>query len=50
MFGFSKDDIAERMLEEKKMEIMDKIKEVRELSLQLEGVPSKKNTLFVGCV
>jgi hypothetical protein len=46
MFGFSKDDIAERKIAERKMEIMDKIKEVRELSLQLERAPSKKYTLF----
>jgi len=46
MFDFSRDDIAEGKLEEKKMKIMDKIKEIRELSSQLETIPSKKKYTF----
>ena len=46
IFDISKDDIAEGKMEEEKMKIMDKIEEIRELSSQLETVPSKKKYTF----
>ena len=46
MFDLSKNDIAEGKFEEKKMKIMNKINEIRELSSQLETIPSRKKYTF----
>ncbi len=46
MFDISEEDIAEAKLEEKKKEILNKIKKIRELSKKLESVPPlKRNTI-----
>ena len=46
MFDISEDDIAEAKLEEKKKEILNKIKKIRELSKKLESItPLKRNTI-----
>jgi RNA polymerase primary sigma factor len=46
MFDISEDDIADAKLEEKKKEILNKIKKIRELSKKLESIPSlKRNTI-----
>lgn len=46
MFDISEEDIAEAKLEEKKKEILTKIKKIRELSKKLESIPSlRKNTI-----
>jgi len=46
MFDISEEDIAEAKLEEKKKEILNKIKKIRELSKKLESIPPlKRNTI-----
>jgi RNA polymerase primary sigma factor len=46
MFDISEEDIAEAKLEEKKKEILNKIKKIRDLSKKLESIPSlKRNTI-----
>jgi len=45
MFDISEDELAEGKLEAKKKQIMAKIKKIRELSVELDSIPSlKKNT------
>lgn len=51
MFDISEEDIAEAKLEEKKKEILNKIKKIRELSKKLESIPPlKRNTIPRGRV
>lgn len=51
MFDISEEDIAEAKLEEKKKEILNKIKKIRELSKKLESIlPLKRNTIPRGRV
>ena len=46
MFDISEEDIAEAKLEEKKKEILNKIKKIRELSKKLGSIPPlKRNTI-----
>ena len=45
MFDVSEEDIAEGRLEEKKKQILGKVKRIRELSRKLDRVPEKKKTL-----
>jgi len=46
MLDISEEDIAEAKLEEKKKEILTKIKKIREFSKQLESIPAlKRNTI-----
>ncbi|UCC38679.1 MAG: RNA polymerase sigma factor RpoD [Candidatus Aminicenantes bacterium] len=46
MFDISEEDIAEAKLEEKKKEILTKIKKIRDLSKKLESIPAlKRNTI-----
>ena len=46
MFDISEEDIAEAKLEEKKKEILNKIKKIKELSKKLERIaPLKRNTI-----
>jgi len=45
MFDVSEDDIAEGRLEEKKKQILAKVKKIRELSRKLDKIPKKKKTL-----
>lgn len=46
MFDISEEDIADAKLEEKKKEILTKIKKIREFSKQLESIPAlKRNTI-----
>ena len=47
MFDFSEDDITERRLEEKKKHILAKIRKIRDLSSQLESIPSTKKYSFI---
>jgi len=46
MFDFSKNDITERRLEEKKKHILAKIRKIRDLNSQLENTPSTKKCSF----
>jgi len=46
MFDFTEDDIAEGKLEEKKKEILDIIKKIRELSKKLDSIPPKRKYIF----
>ncbi|MFC2165014.1 RNA polymerase sigma factor RpoD [Acidobacteriota bacterium] len=46
MFDFSEDDIAEGKLEEKKLQILVKIKEIQELSEKLEKIKKTKQYAF----
>jgi RNA polymerase primary sigma factor len=46
MFDFTEDDIAEGKLEEKKKEILDIIKRIRELSKKLDSIPPKRKYIF----
>jgi RNA polymerase primary sigma factor len=49
MFELGEDDLAEGKLEAKKKQIMTKIKKIRDLSAELDKIPSmKKNTLKRG--
>jgi RNA polymerase primary sigma factor len=49
MFELGEDDLAEGKLEAKKKQIMTKIKKIRDLSVELDKIPSmKKNTLTRG--
>jgi RNA polymerase primary sigma factor len=49
MFDFTEEDIAEGRLEEKKKQILGKIKKIRELSIQLDKLPrTKKATIARG--
>jgi len=45
MFDVSEEDIAEGRLEEKKEQILGKVKKIRELSRKLDRIPGKKKTL-----
>ena len=45
MFDVSEDDIAEGKLEEKKNQILAKIKKIKELTRKLDRIPEKKKTL-----
>jgi len=45
MFDVSEEDIAEGRLEEKKKQILAKIKKIRELSRKLDRIPERKKTL-----
>ena len=45
MFDVSEEDIAEGKLEEKKKQILAKVKKIRELSRKLDRIPEKKKTL-----
>jgi RNA polymerase primary sigma factor len=45
MFDVSEEDIAEGKLEEKKKQILGKVKKIRELSRRLDRIPEKKKTL-----
>ncbi len=45
MFDVSEDDIAEGRLEEKKKQILGRIKKIRELSRKLDRIPGRKKTL-----
>jgi len=45
MFDVSEEDIAEGRLEEKKKQILGKVKKIRELSRKLDRIPGKKKTL-----
>jgi len=46
IFNCSENDINEEKLEEKKKQILDKIKKIRELNSRLESIPlTKKNTI-----
>ncbi|MFB0565638.1 MAG: RNA polymerase sigma factor RpoD [Candidatus Aminicenantaceae bacterium] len=46
MFEFIEDDITEEKLEEKKDEILEKIKRIKNLSGKLDKIPLKKKNLF----
>jgi RNA polymerase primary sigma factor len=46
MFDFSEEDLAEGKIEDKKKQILGKIKKVRELSHKLKGIPSAKKYTF----
>ncbi|MHB8094291.1 MAG: RNA polymerase sigma factor RpoD [Candidatus Aminicenantales bacterium] len=49
MFDFTEEDIAEGRLDEKKKQILAKIKKIRELSIQLDNLPrTKKATIARG--
>lgn len=45
MFDFSEEDIAEGKLEEKKKQILAKVKKIKELSRKLDRVPDKRMTM-----
>ncbi len=45
MFDFSEEDIAEGKLEEKKKQILAKVKRIKELSRRLDRIPDKRKTL-----
>jgi RNA polymerase primary sigma factor len=45
MFDFSEEDIAEGKLEEKKKQILAKVKKIKELSRKLDRIPDKRKTL-----
>ncbi len=45
MFDFSEEDIAEGKLEEKKKQILAKVKRIKELSRKLDRIPDKQKTL-----
>jgi len=45
MFEVSEDDIAEGKLEEKKKQVLSRIKKVRDLSKKLDRIPERKKTL-----
>jgi len=45
MFDVSEEDIAEGKLEEKKKQILARVKKIRELSKKLDRIPEKKKTL-----
>ena len=45
MFDFSEEDIADGKLEEKKKQILAKIKKIKELSNKLDRIPEKRKTL-----
>ena len=45
MFDFSEEDIAEGKLEEKKKQILAKVKKIKELSRKLDRVPDKRKTI-----
>ena len=45
MFDFSEEDIAEGKLEEKKKQILAKVKKIKELSRKLDRVPDKRKTM-----
>ncbi|MCU0244045.1 MAG: RNA polymerase sigma factor RpoD, partial [Acidobacteria bacterium] len=45
MFDVSEEDVAEGKLEEKKKQILAKIKKIRELSRRLDRIPEKRKTL-----
>jgi RNA polymerase primary sigma factor len=47
MFDLSEDDLAEGKLEAKKKQLVSKIKEIDELSIQLDSIPAKKKNTFV---
>jgi len=46
MFDLSEEDLSEGKLEEKKKEILEEIKEIRKLSLELSSLPSTKKYRF----
>jgi len=46
MFDVSEDDIAEGKIEEKKKQILAKIKKIRELSVQLDRIPQRKKSFI----
>jgi len=46
MFDLSEEDLSEVRLEEKKNEILEKIREIRELSHELDSLPSTKKYKF----
>ena len=45
MFDVSEEDIAEGKLEEKKKQILGKVKKIRDLSRRLDRIPEKRKTL-----
>jgi len=47
MFDLTEDDLAEGKLEAKKKQIISKIREIDELSIQLDSIPAKKKNTFV---
>ncbi len=46
MFDVSEDDIAEGKIEEKKKQILAKIKKIRELSVKLDRIPQRKKSFI----
>ncbi len=46
MFDLSEDDLAEGKLEAKKKGIITKIREIDDLSIQLDSIPAKKKNIF----
>ncbi len=46
MFDFSEDEIAEGKLEEKKKEILDNVKKIRDLSKKLDKILPKRKNVF----
>jgi RNA polymerase primary sigma factor len=46
MFEVSEDDIAEGKIEEKKKQILSKIKKIRELSAKLDRIPQRKKSFI----
>ena len=46
MFDLSEDDLGEGKLEAKKKQILAKIKEINDLSIQLDSIPPKKKNTF----
>jgi RNA polymerase primary sigma factor len=46
MLDLSEDDLAEGKLEVKKREIIDKIRNIEDLSIQLNSIPAKKKNIF----
>ena len=46
MLDLSEDDLAEGKLEAKKKEIITKIRNIDDLSIQLNGIPAKKKNIF----
>jgi RNA polymerase primary sigma factor len=47
MFDLSEDDLAEGKLEAKKKDIITKIRQIEDLSIQLDSVPAKKKNIFM---
>ena len=46
VFHLSEDDLAGGMLEEKKKQILDKIKKIKDLNLELRQIPSTRRYIF----